>query len=115
MSDPSSTSAAVTWSDPARQAAFQQWLGALVGAFDLHPHTLQPASADASFRRYFRFDDPADGRSLIVMDAPPAHEDCRPFVHVASLLAEAGVHAPRVLAQDLDEGFLLLTDLGRTT
>ncbi len=79
------------------------------------PVVLETASADASFRRYFRFDDPADGRSLIVMDAPPAHEDCRPFVHVASLLVEAGVHAPRVLAQDLDEGFLLLTDLGRTT
>ncbi len=76
---------------------------------------LETASADASFRRYFRFDDPAGGRSLIVMDAPPAHEDCRPFVHVASLLVDAGVHAPRVLAQDLDEGFLLLTDLGRTT
>jgi hypothetical protein len=48
------------------------------------------------------------------MDAPPPQEDCRPFVHVAALLGEAGVHAPRVLAQDLAQGFLLLTDLGTT-
>src|SRR6185503_6894275 len=53
--------------------------------------------------------------SLIAMDAPPPQEDCRPFVHVAHLLAQAGVHAPRVLASDLARGFLLLTDLGTTT
>lgn len=79
------------------------------------------ASADASFRRYFRVT-PAtrwagapDAVSLIAMDAPPAHEDCRPFVHVARLLEQAGVHAPRVLASDLARGYLLLTDLGTTT
>lgn len=49
------------------------------------------------------------------MDAPPEHEDCRPFVKVAGLLEAAGLNAPRVLAQDLDRGFLLLTDLGDTT
>lgn len=49
------------------------------------------------------------------MDAPPAHEDCRPFVHVAQLLTDAGVHAPNVLAADMDRGYLLLTDLGTTT
>ena len=49
------------------------------------------------------------------MDAPPPHEDCRPFVHVAALLREAGLNAPRVLAQDLGAGFLLLTDLGTPT
>ncbi len=49
------------------------------------------------------------------MDAPPPREDCRPFVHMAALLAQAGVHAPRVLAQDLERGFLLLTDLGHAT
>jgi len=49
------------------------------------------------------------------MDAPPEREDCRPFVHVAGLLAGAGLNAPRVLAQDLAQGFLLLTDLGTTT
>ena len=88
-----------------------QWLS---GLFPGQPHSVAPASADASFRRYFRvtFD---DGTSRIVMDAPPGHEDCRPFVHVAGLLHEAGVHAPEILAQDLDRGLLLLTDLGSTT
>jgi N-acetylmuramate 1-kinase len=76
--------------------------------------TLAPASADASFRRYFRATF-ADGRTLIVMDAPPEHEDCRPFIRVASLLHDAGLNAPQVLAQDLEQGFLLLTDLGTQT
>jgi aminoglycoside/choline kinase family phosphotransferase len=76
--------------------------------------SLAPASEDASFRRYFRatFE---DGRTLIAMDAPPDKEDCRPFIHVARLLKEAGVHAPQVHAQDLDAGFLLLSDLGTRT
>ncbi len=77
------------------------------------PYRYAPASADASFRRYFRVTLPEC--SHIVMDAPPAHEDCRPFIQVAGLLREAGVNAPQVLAQDLDQGFLLLTDLGDTT
>jgi aminoglycoside/choline kinase family phosphotransferase len=77
---------------------------------------LAPASADASFRRYFRVTFAAGApRTLIAMDAPPEREDCRPFVHVAALLAEAGLHAPRVVEQDLADGFLLLTDLGDTT
>lgn len=76
---------------------------------------IQPASADASFRRYFRLQF-ADGRpSLIVMDAPPEHEDCRPWLKVGALFAAAGVHVPQVLAQDLELGFLLLSDLGNTT
>jgi len=146
------------------------------------PYTLAPASADASFRRYFRVSlpgacriygdrsensagrgqilrvghkaahprlphlpvlpvssrsiDPKSGekiwiaqadlqpihhesdrlhRSLIVMDAPPEHEDCRPFIHVAELFRDAGVRVPHILAQDLQQGFLLLTDLGGTT
>ena len=74
---------------------------------------LTPASSDASFRRYFRWEDGT--RSLIVMDAPPPQEDCRPFVKVAGLLAEAGVHVPEILAADLEQGFLLLPDLGRQT
>ncbi|MBZ0127390.1 MAG: aminoglycoside phosphotransferase [Rhodocyclales bacterium] len=88
-----------------------QWLA---GLFPGRPHSVAPASADASFRRYFRvsFD---DGSSRIVMDAPPEHEDCRPFVHVAGLLHGAGVHAPEILAQDIEHGLLLLTDLGRAT
>lgn len=74
---------------------------------------LSPASADASFRRYFRVVRGAD--TWIVMDAPPPREDCRPFVAVAALLREAGLNAPQVLAQDLEQGFLLLTDLGTRT
>jgi len=80
-----------------------------------------PASADASFRRYFRLtlDAPlasaAGARTLIAMDAPPAKEDCRPYVHVARLLRAAGVNAPEVIAADIDRGFLLLTDLGDVT
>ena len=83
--------------------------------------SLAPASADASFRRYFRatvtepWRNAGGAQSLIVMDAPPAREDCRPFVHVARLLVDAGVHAPKVLAADIDRGYLLLTDLGTTT
>lgn len=75
--------------------------------------TLAPASADASFRRYFRAT--FAGRTLIVMDAPPQHEDCRPFLHIAKLFEEAGTHVPHVYAQDLQQGFLLLSDLGNTT
>lgn len=75
--------------------------------------SLSPASSDASFRRYFRWQ--AGERTFIVMDAPPPQEDCRPFVRMAELLAEAGVHVPQVLLADLPRGFLLLSDLGRQT
>ena len=75
--------------------------------------SLAPASSDASFRRYFRWQ--GEARTLIVMDAPPPQEDCRPFVKVAAMLAAAGVHVPRILAQDLERGFLLLDDLGSQT
>lgn len=74
---------------------------------------LVAASSDASFRRYFRWE--AQGRSFILMDAPPPQENCRPFVSVAALLARAGINVPEILAQDLDHGFLLLSDLGRQT
>lgn len=77
------------------------------------PGQLTPASSDASFRRYFRWQSGA--YSLILMDAPPPQEDCRPFVKIAGLLASAGVHVPRVLASDLEQGFLVLDDLGRQT
>jgi aminoglycoside/choline kinase family phosphotransferase len=94
-----------------RRAALERWLSAELRG---EPFSLTPASADASFRRYFRatLD---DGRSYVAMDAPPDKEDCRPFVHVAALLTQAGVHAPRVHAQDLAQGFLLLSDLGTRT
>ena len=93
-----------------RVQALQDWAARQLGGGSLD---IAPASADASFRRYFRVT--AKGRDYIVMDAPPAHEDCRPFIAVARLFADAGVNVPQVLAQDLDRGFLLLTDLGNTT
>lgn len=93
-----------------RVQALQDWAARQLGGGSLD---VAPASADASFRRYFRVT--AKGRDYIVMDAPPAHEDCRPFIAVARLFADAGVNVPQVLAQDLDRGFLLLTDLGNTT
>jgi aminoglycoside/choline kinase family phosphotransferase len=99
-----------TPSDDLRLAALAEWLQGPLGSarFDL-----SRASEDASFRRYFRV--AVDGRTLIAMDAPPPMENCRPFVRVAALLREAGVHAPQIHAQDLDRGFLLLEDLGTTT
>jgi aminoglycoside/choline kinase family phosphotransferase len=76
--------------------------------------SLRPASADASFRRYFRVDT-LEGQSLIVMDAPPPQEDVRPFVKVAELFSATGVSVPKILAEDTERGFLLLSDLGSTT
>jgi N-acetylmuramate 1-kinase len=98
--------------DDDRRAGLQRWLAAQLppGA----SFSLAPASEDASFRRYFRAT-LEDGRSFVAMDAPPDKEDCRPFVHVARMLREAGVHAPEVHAQDLAQGFLLLADLGTRT
>jgi aminoglycoside/choline kinase family phosphotransferase len=94
-----------------RQQQIRDWLG---GLWPGRRFELAPASADASFRRYFRAT-LEDGSTRIVMDAPPAHEDCRPFLHVAGLLRGAGLNAPEALAQDLGRGFLLLSDLGRQT
>ena len=97
---------------PDRATALHNWLSAqLSGA----PFTLAPASSDASFRRYFRVSF-ADGRaSLIVMDAPPDKENCKPFVDIARLFAAAGVHVPQIIAENHAEGFLLLSDLGNVT
>ena len=75
---------------------------------------IRPASADASFRRYFRVT-LADGSTHIAMDAPPPQEDCRPFVAVQALFEAAGAHVPALRAQDVEQGFLLLSDLGSTT
>ncbi|GAB2890631.1 phosphotransferase [Uliginosibacterium flavum] len=94
-----------------RQQLIHTWLEkTLPGS----PFTLAPASADASFRRYFRASF-ADGSTRIIMDAPPSHEDCRPYLHVGELFRAAGAHVPEVFAQDLEQGFLLLSDLGSTT
>src|SRR5512135_1000249 len=94
-----------------RQQQLTDWLSSL---YPNETFTLAPASADASFRRYFRATF-ADGTTKVVMDAPPQHEDCRPFLHVGGLFEQAGAHVPHVYAQDLEQGFLLLADLGNTT
>ena len=98
-----------------RTILLREWLNRL---FPRQHHEqelrIEPASADASFRRYFRVT-LENGDTRIVMDAPPEHEDCRPFLHAAALFRDAGVHVPEVFAQDLEQGFLLLSDLGNTT
>ena len=89
------------------------WLQSLASRHAIEPESLQPASADASFRRYFRVQ--AGAGSLIVMDAPPDKEDVRPFMHVAGLLRAAGLNAPEVIEADEQQGLLLLSDLGQDT
>jgi aminoglycoside/choline kinase family phosphotransferase len=93
-----------------RVGQLRTWVRDRLGA---EPERIAPASADASFRRYFRIEH--GGTSLIVMDAPPAQESCTAFVQVAELFLRAGINVPRILAQDLRQGFLLLTDFGSTT
>ncbi len=114
MSQPSPAPDRPQWADPARASAFAQWLQAQAPAQQLLPDSLRVASADASFRRYFRIDTAA-GDSRIIMDAPPAHENCAPFVHVAALAQAAGLRVPQVLAWDEAQGFMLLSDLGGHT
>ena len=107
------TPAAVAWPDADRQARFHSWLSAIASAHGLLADSVQLASADASFRRYLRIDSAQGTR--IIMDAPPDKEDCRAFVRVAELMAQAGLKVPQVLAWDQAHGFLLLTDLGQQT
>jgi len=105
-----------------RTVLLRDWLGSCLAGRPQRQHPdrddpgflIEPASADASFRRYFRITLP-DGGTRIVMDAPPELEDCRPFLKVAGLFRAAGVHVPEVYAEDLDNGYLLLSDLGHTT
>lgn len=94
-----------------RLADAERWLAALESPWS----SIEPASADASFRRYFRVRSGSDGSTAIVMDAPPPKEDVRPFLNVSRLLASGGVNVPAVLAADEDQGLLLLGDLGNTT
>jgi len=103
----------VAWADPQRQQHFQQWLSGLPAEWGLRQETVRLASADASFRRYLRIDS-ARG-SLVIMDAPPDKEDCKPFVQVARLMQEGGLRVPEVLSWEETQGFLLLTDLGAKT
>jgi hypothetical protein len=109
------TASPLEWLDPVRASAFAHWLAALAPQHGLLPDSVRLASADASFRRYFRIDAAAGGQSFIIMDAPPALEDCAPFARVAALMADAGLKAPRVLAWDAGLGFMLLSDLGART
>ena len=92
-----------------RLSLLENWLGTLSDyAFtDIHP-----ASSDASFRRYFRVNDSNSGQSFIIMDAPPEKESCEAFIHVTRLLRDVKVNAPDILTMDLEQGFLLLDDLG---
>ena len=101
-----------TLPNDARVQQLTEWLSALPADLGIETASLSVASADASFRRYFRVQ--AGESHLIVMDAPPSHEDCKPFIHVAELFGRA-VNVPKILAQDLAQGFLLLSDLGSTT
>jgi len=115
-SDPLRADSTTMTPTDARLLLLLDWLPAQPQAFGIRPDSLRPASADASFRRYFRVDAlGVDGGTLIIMDAPPDREDSRPFVRVAGLLSAAGLHAPQIVMADLAQGFLLLSDLGPTT
>lgn len=93
-----------------RLERLEQWLAGLFGARDF---AITTASADASFRRYFRI--ARGGHTWIAMDAPPDKEDLEPYIRIANMLVDAGVNAPRVMERDLEQGFLLNTDLGNRT
>jgi len=99
-----------------RLNTLRNWLKGLEASWQLDLPTLAPASADASFRRYFRIQsqNPNFG-TFIVMDAPPQHEPLDTFIKVDLLLSEAGLNVPKILEKDLDQGFLLIGDLGNKT
>lgn len=103
----------IPWADTERQQRFQAWFDSQQAGFGFVPDTLGLASADASFRRYFRVQ--SNRGSLVIMDAPPEKENCKPFVDIAALLNHAGLRAPEILAWDEGNGFMLLTDLGTRT
>ncbi len=102
------------WADPARKSLFEAWLARVVPAHQLRPSSLRVASSDAGFRRYLRMDT-LDGGSRIIMDAPPALENCAPFVKVAGLAHAAGLNSPEILDWNEPDGFMLLSDLGQRT
>ena len=104
-------SSTVDWPEASRRESFERWLAPLAAEQGWRPASLRVASADASVRRYLRLDGPG-GRSAIVMDAPPALIDSRPFLAMAARISAAGLHAPQVLAADAAQGFVLLEDLG---
>ena len=110
---PAAPATDIHWADPQRQALFATWFDQVQATHQLDPSTLGLASADASFRRYFRVQGPSGTR--VIMDAPPDKENCQPFVDIAKLLAQAGLRAPEILAWDQPHGFMLLSDLGTLT
>jgi len=85
----------------------------LTEVFSTTKFSCEPASSDASFRRYFRVQ--LDGQSFVVMDAPPSHEDCTSFLDIASILSNNGINAPVIFHQSLEKGFLVLSDFGSTS
>lgn len=91
-----------------RLQTLTQWVRQFPGLKQAEPAAV---SGDASFRRYFRVTN-AEHKPFIVMDAPPAHEDCRPFVAIARHWHHQGVAVPEVIGDDLTQGFLLLEDFG---
>src|SRR4051812_3202595 len=101
---PVAAATAIAWADPQREASFQAWLARTAPSHGLLPGSVRLASADASFRRYFRVD--ASGPAAqgvatrIIMDAPPDKENSEPFVRIASLMAAAGLTVPTVLDWD---------------
>ena len=100
----------------ARLDTLRNWLKALEPSWQLDLDTLAPASADASFRRYFRIQSQKPNfETLIVMDAPPQHEPLDAFIQVDLLLSTAGLNVPKILEKNIAEGFLLLNDLGSKT
>jgi hypothetical protein len=110
VSAPSNDISALRRAGDARLQQLERWLTGIFGdaAFDI-----AVASADASFRRYFRITHGSD--TLIAMDAPPDKEDMEPYVRIAAMLVDVGVNAPRVLHRDFVQGFLLNSDLGTRT
>lgn len=90
-----------------RLELLKQWLHNTLNQHDL---LLEPASSDASFRQYFRVT--SRNKSYIVMDAPPSQEDVGPFIKITHLFQQAGIHVPKLHAEDVSNGFLLLDDLG---
>ena len=108
----------IDWPNTQREAQFQQWLEVQATNFGLIATTVRPASADASFRRYFRVDGVAGKdkpASFIIMDAPPDKENCEPFVRIAKLMGECGLLVPHILNWHVENGFILLDDLGQST
>ncbi|WP_131795312.1 aminoglycoside phosphotransferase family protein [Fluoribacter gormanii] len=91
----------------ARENALKEWL---IHTLKQQDFQLTPLAGDASFRRYFRLQ--YNGITQVIMDAPPGKEDLKPFIHIAQTLEKAGVHTPKILAMNLADGFLLLSDLG---